>query len=76
MKTDKAKEGSATVAIEKRTAKIPSVVYLTAGMTALTASVCLMCRGQKAAGLLVGQWTAPLLIMGLYNKIVKTEGHD
>lgn len=26
--------------------------------------------------LLVGQWAAPLLIMGLYNKVVKTEGHD
>ena len=31
---------------------------------------------RKSAALLVGQWAAPLLIMGLYNKIVKTEGHD
>ena len=33
-------------------------------------------KRRKSAALLVGQWAAPLLIMGLYNKIVKTEGHD
>ena len=33
-------------------------------------------RGRKSTALLVGQWAAPLLIMGLYNKVVKTEGHD
>ena len=32
--------------------------------------------GRKSTALLVGQWAAPLLIMGLYNKLVKTEGHD
>lgn len=52
------------------------MVYLCAGMTALTASACMMFRGRKSSALLVGQWAAPLLIMGLYNKIVKTEGHD
>jgi len=36
----------------------------------------MMCRGRKSTALLVGQWAAPLLIMGLYNKLVKTEGHD
>ncbi len=36
----------------------------------------MMCRGRKSTALLVGQWAAPLLIMGLYNKVVKTEGHD
>ena len=61
MTNDKSQEGKVTVAVEKKTSKIPSMVYL---------------RGRKSAALLVGQWAAPLLIMGLYNKIVKTEGHD
>lgn len=52
------------------------MVYLCAGMTALAASACMMFRGRKSSALLVGQWAAPFLIMGLYNKIVKTEGHD
>lgn len=25
---------------------------------------------------LIGQWVSPFLLMGIYNKIVKTEGHD
>ncbi|SEA17451.1 hypothetical protein SAMN05444145_10255 [Alistipes timonensis JC136] len=52
------------------------MVYLCAGLCALAASGCMMFRGRRSKALLVGQWAAPLLIMGLYNKIVKTEGHD
>lgn len=70
------KEGNTTVAVEKQTSKVPSMIYLCAGMTALAASACMMYRGKKYASLLVGQWAAPLLIMGLYNKVVKTKGHD
>lgn len=73
---DKKKEGDATVAVENKTAKIPSMVYLVAGLGALTVSMCLMHGRRKHTALMVGQWAAPLLIMGLYNKVVKTEGHD
>ena len=76
MLSNKPQEGNATVAVEKKTSKIPSMVYLCAGLSALVASACMMYRGRKSTALLVGQWAAPVLIMGLYNKIVKTEGHD
>ena len=76
MKNNKSQEGNATVAVEKKTSKVPSMIYLGAGLSALAASACMMLRGRKSTALLVGQWAAPLLIMGLYNKIVKTEGHD
>ena len=76
MLNHKPQEGIATVAVEKKTSKIPSMVYLCAGLCALAASGCMMFRGRRSKALLVGQWAAPLLIMGLYNKIVKTEGHD
>lgn len=76
MKLNKHEEGAATVAVEKQTSKIPSMIYLCAGLGALLASACMMSRGKKSESLLVGQWAAPLLIMGLYNKVVKTEGHD
>jgi len=26
--------------------------------------------------LFIGQWAAPFLLLGIYNKIVKTSGHD
>ena len=72
MSNNQPQEGNATVAVEKKTSKIPSMVYLSAGLGALAVSACMMFRGRKSAALLVGQWAAPLLIMGLYNKIVKT----
>lgn len=69
-------EGKLTVAVEKQTSKVPSIVYLTAAFTSMAASLTLKLLGQKNTALFVGQWAAPFLIMGLYNKIVKTEGHD
>jgi hypothetical protein len=33
------------------------------------------CR-KRHAGLLIGQWAAPILILGLYNKIVKLHGDE
>lgn len=69
-------EGKMTVAIEKQTSKIPSGVYLTAALTAMTASLALKIFKQKNTALFVGQWAAPFLIMGLYNKVVKQQGHD
>ena len=76
MSNNQPQEGNATVGVEKETYKIPARVYLGAGVGALAVSACMMFRGRKSAALLVGQWAAPLLIMGLYNKVVKTEGHD
>jgi len=26
--------------------------------------------------LFIGQWAAPVLLMGVYNKLVKQQGHD
>lgn len=76
MKWDNSKEGKITKAIESETSKIPSGVYLTAAVASMTASLTLRCLGKKHCALFVGQWAAPLLIMGLYNKLVKLEGHD
>lgn len=70
------KEGKTTKAIEKQTSKLPSVFYLIVGLGALASSSYMMFCGKKSKALLIGQWAAPLLIMGLYNKVVKTEGHD
>lgn len=69
-------EGYITKKIEDQTAKLPSTVYLTLAVTAMTASAALKCLGKGKSALFVGQWVAPFLIMGIYNKIVKTEGHD
>lgn len=69
-------EGKITKAIENQTSKLPSTVYLTAALIAMGASLTLKAIGRKHTALFVGQWAAPFLILGLYNKIVKTEGND
>lgn len=69
-------EGKITVAIEKQTSKLQSGVYLTAALASMAASLALKCAGKNNTALFIGQWAAPFLIMGLYNKVVKTEGHD
>lgn len=73
---DKNHGGTLTVAVENRTSRIPPVACLIGGPGALDVSTCLMPDGRKRASVLAGQPASPLLIMGLYNKIVKTGGHD
>lgn len=69
-------EGTVTKEIEKRTAKLPSGLFLAAGLTALGVSFGLKCANKNGWALFVGQLATPALVMGLYNKIVKTSGHD
>jgi hypothetical protein len=70
------KEGPVARAIEEQTAKIPSDVFLWAALGAMAVSAALQIAGQRHKSLFIGQWPAPFLLLGLYNKIVKLEGHD
>lgn len=74
--TDSHKEGKVAEMIEEQTAKIPSDCYLWASAGAMTISLALQLMGKKHAGLFVGQWAAPFLLFGIYNKLVKQQGHD
>ncbi len=69
-------EGSLAKAIEEQTAKIPSDVFLMAAGGAVLLSLSLKMVGRDHQSLFVGQWVAPLLVVGLYNKIVKVAGSD
>lgn len=70
------REGPVARAIEEQTAKLPSDLFLWVALGAMAASLTLKIMGRKHSSLFVGQWPAPFLLMGLYNKIVKVEGHD
>jgi len=70
------KEGKVATAIEEQTAKIPSDVFLWTAVGAIAVSLALQIAGGKHKSLFVGQWVAPFLLLGIYNKIVKLEGHD
>jgi len=69
-------EGPVTKAIENQTSKLPSDVFLWAALGSMAASATLKCLRKDKSALFVGQWAAPFLLLGIYNKIVKTEGHD
>jgi hypothetical protein len=69
-------EGSVARTIEQQTAKLPSDLFLWAACGSIVGSLGLQCLGRQHASLFVGQWAPTLLILGLYNKLVKVAGSD
>jgi hypothetical protein len=69
-------EGTVARTIEQQTAKLPSDTFLWAALGSVGASALLQLTGKKRASLFVGQWVAPFLLLGVYNKIVKVGGSD
>jgi hypothetical protein len=69
-------EGPVAKAIESQTSRLPSDIFLWAGVGAMVTSLTLKLLKKDHIGLFFGQWAAPLLLFGLYNKLVKLEGHD
>lgn len=70
------REGRVARTIEDQTARVPSDVFLWASLGSMAASLTLKIMGKHKTALFVGQWAPSFLILGLYNKIVKVEGHD
>jgi hypothetical protein len=71
-----AQEDQVTASIEKFTAQIPSSVYLGAALGSMAVSVGFKLAKKTDMALFIGQWAAPFLILGIYNKLVKLHGSD
>ncbi len=69
-------EGVVARTIEQQTAKLPSDLFLWAAGGSIAVSAILQLSGKQKASLFVGQWVAPFLLLGVYNKIVKVSGSD
>lgn len=69
-------EGHMTKTLERQTARIPSTVYLLAAGASIVGSLVLQFMGRRERSLFVGQWAPTFLLLGIYNKQVKTQGHD
>ena len=69
-------EGVVARTIEEQTAKLPSDAFLWAAIGSMGVSLWLQMIGRKQDSQFVGQWAAPFLLMGVYNKLVKVAGSD
>ncbi len=69
-------EGVVARTIEEQTARLPSDVFLWAAVGAIGASAVLEFSGNHDKSRFVGQWVAPFLLLGVYNKLVKVAGSD
>jgi hypothetical protein len=71
-----AREDNLTAGIESQTSKLPSSTFLALAGGAIAASAALRAAGKQDWALFVGQWAAPFLLFGIYNKMVKQHGSD
>jgi hypothetical protein len=69
-------EGTVARSLESQTARLPSDVWLWGAVASMGASLFLKMNGHKEDSMFVGQWAAPLLLIGVYNKLVKVAGSD
>src|SRR3954469_20638115 len=70
------REGPIARAIEEQTAKLPSDTFLWAAFGAIGLSLALKDTGRSHGALFVGHWAPTLLLLGVYNKLVKLHGSD
>ena len=70
------REGMVATTIEQQTAKLPSDLFLWAAVGSMGVSLVLKLFGASKTSMFVGQWAPSFLVLGLYNKLVKLEGHD
>lgn len=69
-------EDQVTAAIEKCTSQMPSSAFLALALGAMAVAAGLQFTSRKHISLFVGQWAAPFLLLGIYNKLVKQHGSD
>lgn len=71
---DRHAESSLTRLLEQQTAKVPSHWFLAGAFGSMLGSVGLELMGKRSLSRFVGMWAPSLLVMGVYNKLVKTLG--
>jgi hypothetical protein len=71
---DEHSEDTLTRLLEHQTAKLPSDLFLFSALAAMGASFALELYGNSRLARFVGMWPPALLMMGIYNKLVKMMG--
>ena len=76
VKAGEISEDQITALLESQSAKWPTSFFLGAAFASMIASLILKAQNKDNLSLFVGQWAAPFLILGTYNKMVKQHGSD
>jgi hypothetical protein len=76
VKAGEISEDQITAMLENQTARLPTSFFLGAALASMASSLALKAAGKDHAALFIGQWAAPFLILGTYNKMVKQHGSD
>ncbi len=69
-------EDQVTALLERYSSKWPTSLFMGAAIASIIGSMVLKNQRKHSDALFVGQWVAPFLILGLYNKTVKQHGSD
>ncbi len=69
-------EDQFTAMIEAQSSSLPSSLFLGAALASIVGSLGFQFAGKKHEALFIGQWAAPFLLLGIYNKLVKQHGSD
>ena len=69
-------EDQVTSLLESYSSQLPSSFFLGAAGASIVGSLIAKVSGKDHMALFVGQWAAPFLLLGIYNKMVKQHGSD
>lgn len=69
-------EGTITKTIEHYTSMVPSGTFLSLALGSIGLAAAMKLAGRDRDAQFVGHWVPTILILGLYNKLVKLEGSD
>lgn len=70
------REGPLARSIEQQTAKLPSDVFLWSAIGSIGLSLYFQLTGDERKANFVGHWAPTILILGMYNKLVKLHGSE
>jgi hypothetical protein len=71
------REGEVTKTLEGITSRIPSLAYLGLAVGSMAASAALaLFTKKKTIANFIGLWVPSIMLVGVYNKLVKLEGSD
>jgi hypothetical protein len=76
VKAGEISEDQITSMLESQSARVPTSFFLGASLASMATSLILKAQGKDNMALFIGQWAAPFLLLGIYNKMVKQHGSD